>query len=200
MPYLARILRLPQGDERSVMEPMSQMTGGARDFDFLYGEWMVQGRRRLAPLSGVDEWETIEAVLKCWPLLNGLGNVGELVADDGEPLYAFLSFFDPRTSLWTIYSVSLAEGIALPPARGQFVGGVGEFSCEYGKDGLDGRPVLARDWWNRTETGRPRWERSLSGDGGQSWERYWSMEFERVYWPLEAGPVPEWLPGPALAL
>jgi hypothetical protein len=174
------------------------MTGGARDFDFLYGEWLVQGRRRLVPLSDAEAWETIEAVHKCWPLLNGLGNVGELVTDDGEPLYACLRFFDPRTSVWTIYSVSLTEGIALPPARGRFANGVGEFSCE---DVLDGRPVLARDCWTGTGTGRPRWERSLSGDGGRTWQPCWFMEFERVYWPLEAGPVPEWLPQqPALAL
>lgn len=176
------------------MQATSRNTGGVRDFDFLYGEWMVQGRRRLAPLTGDDEWETIEAVQKCWPLLNGLGNAGELVSDDGDPLYACLRVFDHRAAQWTIYSVSLPDGIVQPPVRGRFSGGAGEFRCE---DRVDGRPVLARDCWTAAGSGRPRWERSLSADEGRTWESYWVMELERVYWPLEAGPAPEWLPGAA---
>src|SRR5690606_32291726 len=110
------------------------------------------------------------------------------------PLYACLCCFDPRTTVWTVHAVSLFDGSALPPARGGFAGGVGEFRCE---DVVDGRPVVGRDRWTGIASGRPRWERSLSADGGRSWEPYWIMEYERVYWPLEAGPAPDWQPAGA---
>ncbi len=175
----------------------SVIAGGERDFDFLFGEWIVQGRRRRsAPGADGDAWETIEAVQKCWPLLHGLGNVGELVSDAGEPLYACLRFFDQKSGLWTIYSVSLIEGIRQPPVRGGFAAGTGEFR---GEDTVDGRPIVLRDRWTGTESQRPRWERALSTDGGRSFEPCWIMEHERVFWPVEAGPVPEWLPAPARA-
>src|SRR5690606_9580088 len=128
LPYLGLILPLAQV-EMNHKGLSSQRTGTPRDFEFLYGEWMVQGTRRRAPLDG-GEWETIEAVHRCWPVLNGLGNVGELVSDDGEPLYACLRYFDARYARWTLYSVSLADGIAMPPMHGGFAGGVGEFRCE----------------------------------------------------------------------
>lgn len=166
------------------MKPLSDSTSGSRDFEFLYGEWIVSSRRLRRPLAGCGEWETMDALQKCWPLLNGLGNVDELVSDEGGPLNACLRFFDPRTQLWTIYSVSSLEGIVQPPVRGAFSGGVGEFRCE---DRLDGRPVRVRDRWTGIATGEPRWERSLSGDGGRTWETNWIMELTRVYWPFEAG-------------
>lgn len=192
MPYLGLILPLAQV-EMNHKGLSSQMTGTPRDFEFLYGEWMVQGTRRRAPLDG-GEWETIEAVHRCWPVLNGLGNVGELVSDDGEPLYACLRYFDARYARWTLYSVSLADGIAMPPMHGGFAGGVGEFRCE---DQVEGRPVVIRDRWTGIGSGRPHWERALSVDGGRRWETCWMMDFERVYWPLETGPAPEWMPAPA---
>lgn len=173
------------------MEFSSFTRNGERDFDFLFGEWIVQGRRRR---HAGDPWQTFEAVQKCWPLLNGLGNVGEIVSESGDPLYACLRFFDRQSGLWTIYSVSLIEGIAQPPVRGAFAGGLGEFR---GEDTMDGRPVVLKDVWTGTATHRPRWERTLSADGGRSFESCWVMELERVFWPLEAGPVPEWLPAPA---
>lgn len=171
------------------MKPLSDNTSGPRDFEFLYGEWMVSSRRLQRPLAGCDEWETVDALQKCWPLLNGLGNVDELTSDDGGPLNACLRFYDPRTNLWSIYSVSSLDGIAQPPVRGAFSGSVGEFHSE---DQLNGRPVLVRDRWTDTTTDRPRWERSLSADGGRTWETNWIMELSRVYWPLEAGSAPDW--------
>lgn len=171
------------------MKPLSDSTSGPRDFEFLYGEWIVQSRRRQRPLCGCDEWEAVDALQKCWPLLNGLGNVDELVSDDGGALNASLRFFDPRTKLWTVYSVSSLDGIVQPPVRGAFAAGIGEFRCE---DRLDGRPVLVRDRWLDTDTEQPRWDRSLSADGGGTWETNWIMDLKRVYWPLEAGPVPDW--------
>lgn len=173
------------------MKPLSDSTSESRDFEFLYGEWIVSSRRLKEPLAGCNEWDTVDALQKCWPLLNGLGNVDELVSDEGGPLNACLRFFDPRTKLWTIYSVSSLAGIVQPPVRGGFSDGIGEFRCE---DSLDGRPVLVRDRWSDTATEAPRWERSLSADGGRTWETNWIMTLTRVHWPLEAGPAPNWRP------
>ena len=64
------------------MKAISDSVAGARDFEFLYGVWLVQGRRRREPRSGCDRWERFEGIQKCWPLLNGLGNVAELVNED----------------------------------------------------------------------------------------------------------------------
>lgn len=166
------------------MMAMSDTAPRVRDFEFLYGEWLVQGRRRREPLSGCDRWERFEAIQKCWPLLNGLGNVAEVVSEECGAMSASLRFVDPKSRLWSIYSLSSREGLAGPPAQGRFRNGTGEFFRE---EQWCGSPVLVRERWLNTASATPVWDRALSSDGGGTWEIDWTMQLARVDWPFECG-------------
>jgi hypothetical protein len=166
------------------MKALSDTAQGVRDFGFLYGEWLVQGRRRREPLSGCDRWERFEAIQKCWPLFNGLGNVAEVVSEECKTVSASLRFFDPQRRRWLVYSLSSRDGLAEPPAQGRFRNGTGEFFRE---EQWCGSPVLVRERWLRTASAAPVWDRALSSDGGNTWEIDWTMELTRVDWPFECG-------------
>ena len=154
-----------------------------QDFDFLYGQWLVRNRRRRQCLTGSDDWDEFDSMLKCWPLLEGLGNVDEYLCDDGSS-GALLRFFDPQSRRWSMHWVSSRDGAMQPPVQGVFRNGVGEF---YGETRLAGRPVLVRYLWNKTATPAPSWEQAFSDDDGKSWETNWTMRFKRLDWPFEVG-------------
>lgn len=173
-------------------------TEGMQDFEFLYGQWLVRNRRLRQRLVGCDDWDAFDSMQKCWPLLNGLGNVDEFVCDDCGPLGATLRFFDPQSRRWTLHWVSSRDGLLQPPVQGAFRGDVGEF---YGEDQVNGKPILVRYLWTRTNPEAPRWEQAFSDDGGATWETNWVMEFSRLDWPFEAGLLPDrgWNAGHARA-
>ena len=62
------------------------------------------------------------------------------------------------------------------PVVGRFVDGVGTFLAE---DTFEGRPIVVRFLWTRTDTPSPRWEQAFSEDGGTTWETNWEMDFTR---------------------
>lgn len=164
---------------------------GVRDFDFLHGQWLVRNRRLRQPLSGSGTWDEFDAWYRCWPLLEGVGNVDEMHSDGCGPLRASLRLYDLRCRRWNVYGVHPRYGTLQPPLTGAFRDGVGRF---YGERRIDGRPVAARYTWRATPEG-PRWERAWSDDGGASWENNWIMDFSRVDWPLEIGHVDaQWRP------
>src|SRR5688572_8957628 len=111
-------------------------TEGKQDFEFLYGQWLVRNRRLRQRLVGCKDWDVFDSMQKCWPLLNGLGNVDEFVCDDCGPLGATLRFFDPQSRRWTLHWVSSRDGVLQPPVQGAFRGDVGEF---YGEDAVNGK-------------------------------------------------------------
>lgn len=159
-------------------------TNGMQDFEFLYGQWLVRNRRLRTRLNGSDDWDIFDSIQKCWPLLNGMGNVDEYVCDDCGPLGSSLRFFDPQSRRWTINWVSSRDGLMQPPVQGAFKDGVGEF---YGEDQFDGRAILVRYIWTKTVPETPRWEQAFSDDRGTTWETNWEMDFTRLDWPFEAG-------------
>jgi hypothetical protein len=159
-----------------------------QDFEFLYGQWLVRNRRLRQRLVGCNDWDVFDSMQRCWPLLDGLGNVDEFVCDDCGPLGATLRFFDPQSRRWTLHWVSSRDGALQPPVQGAFRGPVGEF---YGEDEVNGKPVLVRYLWTRADPEAPRWEQAFSADGGASWETNWVMEFSRLDWPFEAGLLPD---------
>jgi hypothetical protein len=59
---------------------------------------------------------------------------------------------------------------------GRFGGDVGEF---FGDEFVDGKKVLCRFYWTRTNGASPRWEQDFSDDGGKTWETNWIMTFTR---------------------
>lgn len=148
-----------------------------RDFDFLHGEWVVANRRVLDPMTCTENWIGFDAVYACRPLLNGLGNIDEVLSDDfGSG--AVLRLFDPQAESWSIHRVSSQEGVLRPPLKGVFEDGVGVF---VGEDRIGSRPLLVRHTW-RPSTEAPRWEQAFSFDAGRSWVTNWVMDLARVDW------------------
>jgi hypothetical protein len=151
----------------------------ARDFDFWMGRWTVHNRRLRERLVGSDEWEEFEATSVARPLLDGLGNEDEFRTDhDGGFVGMSFRFFDPSTTLWSIYwADSRRSGKLDPPLFGSFSGDIGVFD---GEDTFDGRPILVQFVWSRVTTPTPRWEQAFSDDDGKTWETNWTMDFTRA--------------------
>ena len=165
------------------LEPTSRsiLGNGARaaraskhDFDFLFGSWKVRNRYLRGRLRGSTEWVEFEASCEAMPLLHGLANLDRYTSErDGTPFEGMtLRLFDPATGEWTLHWADSAHpGALIPPMRGAFRGGVGEF---FGDETVDGRTVLCRFLWTPDP---PRWEQAFSDDGGKTWETNWIMEF-----------------------
>jgi hypothetical protein len=151
---------------------------GARDFDFLMGEWKIHNRRLRERLKGLTEWSEFESTCIARALPGGLGNEDELHIDDGEG-YVGMSFrfFNPATKQWSIYWADNRRRVLDPPVVGSFTGELGTF---HGTDTFEGRPILFRFVWSRITTSTPRWEQAFSDDGGKTWETNWVMEFARA--------------------
>lgn len=148
------------------------------DFDFWMGKWNVWNRRLAHRLAGSDEWDEFPAKVAARPLPGGLGNEDVFCTPYGGGFIGMsFRFFDPETGLWSIYwADSRRPGLLDPPVVGSFSGGVGVFE---GEDTLRGRPIRVRFTWSGVATPAPRWEQAFSGDGGETWETNWVMDFSR---------------------
>ena len=164
-----------RADEPAVARDWS----GARDFDFLYGEWYVHNRRLRRPLSGMLEWYEFDGWTTERPLWNGDANIEEYRAmlPDGMLLRGLaLRLYEPATGQWTIHWSADAAGTLGVPVIGGFRDGVGEF---HGADTYEGQPIRVRFYWMSSGPGSARWERAFSSDGGVTWETNWIMTFRR---------------------
>jgi hypothetical protein len=152
---------------------------GMHDFDFLNGSWNVHNRFLKGRLRGSTEWIEYDGTLALELLLNGLANIDRYRATrEGATVEGVsLRLFNPQTQEWSIYwADNVRAGVLLPPMVGTFKDGVGEF---FGDEAVDGRRVLCRFRWSRTNTASPQWEQAFSPDGGQTWETNWIMTFTR---------------------
>jgi hypothetical protein len=153
---------------------------GAKDFDFLFGEWRVAHRRLRERLVGCTAWETFDGTCSARAILGGLGNVDDNVLNlpAGSYRAATLRTFEPRTARWSIWWFDARTPHALdPPVVGGFADGVGAFTAD---DTLNGRPIRVRFLWSDMNTPTPRWEQAFSPDGGENWEINWIMRFTRA--------------------
>jgi hypothetical protein len=158
---------------------------GARDFDFLQGEWIIRHRRLRERLKGSTEWAEFETPFVMQAILGGLGNIDQCRTAD-EPFFEGVSLrlFDLADGLWRIYWIDSHGARLFPPVVGSFDGTEGVFR---GQDVHEGKPVLVSFRWDRRNPGRPTWEQAFSPDGGHSWETNWVMYFRRL--PLAAPSV-----------
>src|SRR5258705_279986 len=78
---------------------------GARDFDFLHGEWRIHNRRLRSPLSGSNEWYEFEAASIESSLWDGQGNLEEYeaVLPTGRLRGLALRLYSPKTHQWSIH-------------------------------------------------------------------------------------------------
>jgi hypothetical protein len=149
------------------------------DFDFFMGRWNVRNRRLARRLAGCDDWDEFPAKVAARPLPGGLGNEDVFCTEYGGGFIG-MSFrlFDPATGLWSIYwADSRRPGRLDPPVVGSFAGDSGVFE---GEDTLRGQPICMRFTWSGVTTPTPRWEQAFSGDGGETWETNWVMDFTRA--------------------
>lgn len=155
-----------------------------QDFDFLIGSWKIHNRFLTQRLCGCTEWVEFEARSEVELLLNGLGNLDRYAAvRNGAAMQAVtLRLFHPVAEEWSIYwADTVRPGVLLPPMKGRFHNGLGEF---FGEEEVDGKKVLCRFHWITPAGESPRWEQAFSADSGKTWETNWTMTFTR-----EAEPV-----------
>jgi hypothetical protein len=155
-------------------------TNGARDFDFLIGDWSVLHRRLKRRLAGDTDWIEFAGPGSVRTILDGLGNIDEYRIDLPGDAYkgATLRLFNPVTGLWSIYWMdSRNPGVLDPPMTGQFRNGKGLF---FGADTFEGKPIDIRFIWTPVSGTQCRWEQAFSADRGNTWETNWTMAFTRV--------------------
>ena len=155
----------------------SAWPAGARDFDFLQGEWVIHHRRLRERLVGSTEWAEFETPMVMQAILGGLGNIDQC-RTAGEPFFEGVSLrlFDLADGLWRIYWIDSGGARLFPPVVGSFDGDLGTFR---GEDTHDGRPVRVTFRWDRSDPARPVWQQAFSPDGGVTWETNWFMHFRR---------------------
>ena len=148
---------------------------GARDFDFLQGEWVIHHRRLKERLVGSNEWIEFETPFVMHAILGGLGNIDQCRI--AEPFFEGISLrlFDLAEGLWRIYWIDTNGARLFPPVVGSFEGPIGTF---HGEDSHQGRPVRVTFRWDRRDANRPEWHQAFSSDG-TSWEINWYMSFRR---------------------
>jgi hypothetical protein len=149
------------------------------DFDFLRGSWNVHNRYLKGRMRHSTEWIEFDAQSDAQPLLNGLGQLDQYRAvRDGNAIEGVtLRLFNPATGEWSLHwADTVNPGVLLPPMVGRFTGDVGEF---FGDEFVDGKKVLCRFYWTRTNPDSPRWEQAFSDDGGKTWETNWIMTLTR---------------------
>ena len=150
-----------------------------QDFDFLHGSWNVHNRYLNGRMRHSTEWIEFDAQSDVQPLLNGLGQLDRYRAvRNGNAIEGVtLRLFNPATGEWSLHwADTVNPGVLLPPMVGRFNSDVGEF---FGDEFVDGKKVLCRFYWTRTNPDSPRWEQAFSDDGGKTWETNWIMTFTR---------------------
>lgn len=148
------------------------------DFDFLFGRWSVENRRRRKPLSGSNDWYEFAGTTVEAPILGGYGNIEHYDAPDAPaPIHAVaVRLFDSKTGQWSIYWSTAGSGAFIAPTVGTFEDGIGRF---YSREDFEGRPIVVRFLWTHESAAMARWEQAFSGDDGATWETNWIMNFSR---------------------
>ncbi len=157
--------------------PAALSTGDLHDFDFLAGTWAVANRRLKVRGVGSGNWDEFPATNRCALHLGGVVNVEEIEFPTQGWTGMTVRTFDVARRRWSIYWLDSRSGTLQPPVFGGFQGDRGEF---HGDDEDDGHPVKVVFVWTKLGPGHARWEQSFSADGGQTWEKNWTMEMTRI--------------------
>ncbi|MGH1493176.1 MAG: hypothetical protein ACRBK7_27900 [Acidimicrobiales bacterium] len=160
------------------LEVTPSAASSQHDFDFYVGKWKIHNRKLNSRLTNSDEWSEFEADQEMELILNGLGNTDNFVTSfDGEPFEGrTLRLFNPATRLWSMYWVDSNSAVLQSPTVGSFDGDIGRF---YDLDTFEGREILVKFEWNKSDPTNPVWSQAFSVDQGQTWEWNWHMYSRR---------------------
>jgi hypothetical protein len=163
-------------------EPAPVARDGAKDFDFLIGEWSVQLRQLVDPLTGSNRWVEYSGTSRTRKVWGSDANVEEFdvfsPTNQRRILGQTLRLYNPESRQWSIFLVNAAKGVlSLPPVVGRFANGRGEF---LDTEEWKGRMILVRYVWTSDPPDHARMEQSFSDDGARSWEVNWICELRRV--------------------
>jgi hypothetical protein len=152
---------------------------GQRDFDFELGSWKIHLKRRLNPLTGSDKWVEFDGTSVTRKLWDGRSQIEQFETDGagGHIEGLTLRLYNPQSHQWRLYWANSKNGILDPPQVGEFRDGLGEF---YAQDVINGKAILIRFIWSKTDSNMPHFEQSFSDDGGKTWEVNWITDQTRV--------------------
>ena len=173
---------LPSVAQSSPATPAAAAAGrdGSHDFDFEIGHWHIHLKHLLHPLTGSTTWEDFDGTSVTRPVWNGKAQLEEFESDapSGKHIEGLtLRTYDPETRQWRLYWANSRDGNLVVPQIGEFKNGQGEF---YAQDTLNGRSILVRFVWSKTNTATPHFEQAFSDDGGKTWEANWITDQTRV--------------------
>jgi len=157
----------------------SDGVSGQHDFDFELGSWKIHLKRRLNPLTGSDKWVEFDGTSVTRKLWDGRSQIEQFETDGtgGHIEGLTLRLYNPQSHQWRLYWANSKNGILDPPQVGEFKDGKGEF---YAQDVINGKAILIRFIWSKTDTSVPHFEQSFSDDGGKTWEVNWITDQTRV--------------------
>ena len=152
---------------------------GQHDFDFELGNWKIHLKRRLHPLTGSNTWVDFDGTSVTRKVWDGRSQIEEFETDGagGHIEGLTVRLYNPKTHQWSLYWANSKNGTMEPPQVGEFKDGVGEFDA---MDTLDGKAILVRFLWSKTDSSMPHFEQSFSGDGGKTWEVNWITDQTRT--------------------
>lgn len=161
-------------DARGELQITASPDSSPRDFDFLIGKWKMHNRHLSKRLANCHDWREFESSDVNSKILNGAADMDtystiQFPGMEGRLFEGLtLRLFDPKTRLWSLYWIASNTGKIDPPVVGSFdKNGIGHF---FGKDTLNGRPILVVFRWDARNKDRPRWGQAFSADNGKTWE------------------------------
>jgi hypothetical protein len=175
-----------QDSPSSSSNVQSAVRDGSHDFDFLYGDWVMQNRRlKGKPFTGAKDWVAFASTDHCQALPGGLGNQDFFRTDEffGKDFVGMtIRLYDRQTGLWRLYWIDNknSHGDVGQPNIGRFDGNVGIFDEHYT---LDGKPAIDRYTWTKygeNSKVTAHFEESISQDEGKTWEVVFSNDFFRA--------------------
>jgi hypothetical protein len=155
---------------------------GQHDFDFEFGTWKIHLKRLVYPLTGSTTWVEFDGTSVTRKVWDGRANLEEFETNSpagGHIEGLTLRLYDPQTHQWSLYWATSKSGTLGPPTIGEFKDGRGEF-YDTEPSGPNGKSILVRFIWSKTDTNSPHFEQSFSEDGGKTWEVNWITDQTRV--------------------
>ena len=159
--------------------PAAAVRDGSHDFDFEFGDWTMQLKRLVKPLSGSKEWVEYEGSSVVHRIWGGAANVGEIDISGpaGRIQGMSVRVYNPQSGQWGVSFASARGGQLGQPMIGGFKDGRGEF---YNQETFNDRAIFVRFVFSEITARSFRIEQAFSDDGGKTWETNWISTFSKV--------------------